>query len=97
MRRIPPCFGSSACATLDTASKHRTATSARTLRMLLSLDIFGLTPGRLRRTIAWRGVGATSNGDAGIGTSDYCKTGQVICASRASKARGELFFRTQDG
>src|ERR1700682_1645884 len=35
---MPPCFGSAASATSEAASKHKTAASARTLRMFLSLE-----------------------------------------------------------
>jgi hypothetical protein len=60
IRKMPPCFGSAACATVETATNDNAMTaSARTLRMFLSLDISSLIAGRLFRTIAWRGVQAT--------------------------------------
>src|ERR1700738_5275787 len=59
---MPPCFGSAARATLETARTHKTpAASARTLRMVPSLE---LRPhgGPINETISWRAVEATRKG-----------------------------------
>src|ERR1700687_1085445 len=57
---MPPCF-SPASATPETASNdNTTAAHACTLRMLPSLNNFGLILGRLCQTISWRSVCATS-------------------------------------
>src|SRR5258708_11914135 len=72
IRKVPPCFGSAAGATLENASKDTiAAASAGTLRMLPSLEV-SASCGPIYRTIAWRGgranrKAAVHNCTSGVG------------------------------
>src|SRR5258707_15885790 len=73
IRKVPPCFGSAAGATLESASKDTiAAASAGTLRMLPSLEV-SASCGPIYRTIAWRGGRATTKAAGNICTSEECK------------------------